>query len=108
MNYDKWIGREVDYISGSGRHYVAIVTSIPENPDHYYTDLPTVNLIFENADRPGKYIKKRRVLPRVIDNAVLTWAPLEGGKQLWEKREDGKTYFTEEGLDGCASIRYKA
>jgi hypothetical protein len=94
-NYDKWIGREVDYCSKSGKHYRAIVSSIPENPKHGYSDLPAVRLIFENRDRPGKFIKKERVIPR--DESIGwvrgTWAPLEDGRQLWEKREDGKTYF---------------
>ena len=91
--HDKWIGREVDYVSGSGKHYIAIVYEIPENPDHGYSDLPTVKLSFENIDRPGKRIMKERVIPR--DERIVrgTWAPLEGGKQLWEKRADGKTYF---------------
>jgi hypothetical protein len=92
-SYDKWIGREVDYCSQSGKHYRAIVSSIPENPSHGYSDLSTVRLIFENCDRPGKFIKKDGVIPR--DKYIIkgTWAPLEDGKQLWEKKEDGKTYF---------------
>lgn len=95
--HDKWIGREVDYCSGSGKHYIAVVHSIPENPDHKYTDLPTVKLSFENADRPGKFIIKERVMPRNEHwNTCRTWHPLKDGKQLWEKREDGLTYFVEE------------
>lgn len=81
--HDRWIGREVDYVSGSGRHYVAIVHAIPENPDHGYTDLPTVTLSFENCDRPGKSIKKRRVLPRQESWVRGTWAPLEGFSHNW-------------------------
>lgn len=46
-SYDKWIGREVDYCSKSGKHYTAIVSSIPKEPEHGYSDLPAVNLIFK-------------------------------------------------------------
>lgn len=82
MKHNKWIGREIEYVSGSGRHYVAIVHDIPEKPDHGYTDLPTVMLSFENADRPGKRIVKNRVIPmdRSIGWIRGHWAPLECGK----------------------------
>lgn len=92
MKHDKWIGREVMYTSASGREYIAVVHSIPENPDHGYTNLPTVKLSFENLDRPGKFIIKDRVAPR-SSHSRQHWQPLKGGKQLWEKKEDGSFNF---------------
>lgn len=99
MNFDEYIGREVDYISASGKHHVAIVHEILNMPCH--SSWPMVRLSFQ--DHRNKSIIKERVLPRLgwaVINGVsqsgrqeMTWAPLEGGKQLWEKRADGKTYF---------------
>lgn len=104
MNYNEWIGREVDYISASGKHHVAIVRAILDYPLH--SSWPMVRLTFQ--DHRNKNIIKERVLPRLgwtvidgVSQAVMdekTWAPLEGGRQLWERREDGKDYFCD--LDG--------
>jgi hypothetical protein len=86
MDHNDWVGRQVIYTSGSNREYIAIVTRIPPNPEHGYTDLPTVSLMFKNIDRPGKYIKRERVIPHCIGfSKTLTWRPYPEGKQLWNK-----------------------
>lgn len=96
--YEELVGREVKYRSGSGKEYVAIVTHIPEKPEHGYIDLPSVSLMFK--DVRGKYIKKSRVIPKDKEGFFTTqvWWPFPEGKQLWQKREDGKTYFVIDGL----------
>ena len=86
MNFDDLIGRQVIYTSRSGREYIAIVTHIPLNPEHGYTELPSVSLMFENVDRPEKYIKKERVIPQGGGlSKNMTWRPYPEGKQLWNK-----------------------
>lgn len=96
MNYDQWIGREVEYTSASGKRYTAVVHHVSEDSEH---DLPTVSLSFELKDRPGKRIVKHEVPPKIEDDGLVeqTWQPLSGGRQLWEKRSDGKTYFCDLG-----------
>jgi dsDNA-specific endonuclease/ATPase MutS2 len=54
-------GDEVEYISGSGKSYVATVVEIPENAWHLSTNLPTLHLTFR--DETGRLVRKKRVLP---------------------------------------------
>lgn len=56
------VGEAVTYISASGRQWKAVVTTIPENPWHGFTDLPTVSLQFRNER--NKLVRKVRVLPQ--------------------------------------------
>lgn len=61
MNHQELVGKEIVYISRSGRKYDAVITAIPENPGHACCDLPTVSLEFR--DERGKLVRKGRVLP---------------------------------------------
>jgi hypothetical protein len=54
-------GDKVEYISGTGKSYIATVVEIPENPWHLSTPLPTLSLTFR--DETGRLIRKERVLP---------------------------------------------
>ena len=60
------VGRNVLYVSGSGKVYGAIVVGIPENPGHACVPDPTVSLEFR--DERGKLIRKERVLPEGASN----------------------------------------
>ncbi len=78
----EYVGMKVKYRSESGREWDAIITAIPEKPEHACTDRPTVSLIFQNER--GKYIKKEHVLP--IEASTLkrqVWIYTEG-KHVWK------------------------
>lgn len=81
--FEHLIGREIKYISSSGKEYIAIVTAIPENPIHGYTNLPSVSLVFK--DNRGKYIKKSIVCPfQEIWMTTQVWKEYPEGKHRWE------------------------
>jgi len=99
----EYIGMKVKYRSGSGKEWDAIITNIPENPEHACTTRPTVSLIFKNER--GKYVKKRRVLP--IGASTLktqVWIYTEG-KHDWK---DGKFVVDEEELNMLTTEQKRA
>lgn len=74
-NFQKWCGRKVEYISGSGKKYRAEVDAIPTNPGHGGTELPTVSLSFR--DENENLVRKFRVLPfEVANRKRQVWRPV--------------------------------
>lgn len=71
-----WLNTEVVYISGSGKRYMAIITAIPENPDHAYSTLPTVTLEFVNTR--SNTVCKTRAIPYSPQHGLTTkcWYPV--------------------------------
>lgn len=70
--FDSWIGKRVTYVSGSGRTYSALVTGLPENPHHGYSDLPGVLLEFRNER--GKLVRKHAI-PEGHSFTTQVWRP---------------------------------
>lgn len=69
--FQELVGKEVVYVSGSGREYKSVITAIPSRPMHGKHHLPTVSLEFR--DERNKLVRKERVLPDGIGYKRKIW-----------------------------------